>query len=351
MGALDEQTIAELKAQNDRLMSERVITRNLLKAQNKRMDKIEQQRAGDEVTSIINNGNKGVADAVVKACGTWLTHQQAMWQRACDDTFRACFLTDGMYNKVTAALPKPSVLDAVVNSLATGLAIANPELSMLSVVLEVNMPGKKEEKERRLKTAGAVKELLVEAFEKGKEAVEKGEEEERDRHESMLDAESKFFQDQMDKCSESSSWITECFAAFNRVLDRVAPAQAVAVTNGLYTAWRIVVGEARLYHQGQVKQLSLLFLYDLLRAYCEESVHVKIKTLRSLSGAYLTVPISKAKAMQIVADDDELIELDGLDSAKQEVMFKLFEQIERLGPKRPKITNLQDLINKWDFAT
>lgn len=345
MSALDEQTIAELKAQNDRLMSERVITRNLLKAQNRRMDKIEQQMAVDEVTSITNNVNKGIADAVVKECETWLTHQHAMWQRACNDTRLACFLTDVMYNKVTAALPKPSVLDAVLTSLATGLVIANPELSMLSVVLEVNMPGKKEEKRRRLKTAGAVGELLVEALEKGKEAVEKGEEEERDRHESMVDAESKFFQDQMDKCSESSSWITECFVAFKRVLDRVTPEQAVPETNGLYTAWRIVVGEGRPYRQGQDKQLSLLFLYDLLRAYCEESVCVKLKTL------HLTVPISKAKAMQIVADDDELIELDGLDSAKQEVMLKNFADIERLGPKRPKITNLRDLINKWDFAT
>jgi hypothetical protein len=351
MGTADEQTVAELKAQNDRLMSERVITRNLLKAQSKRTDKLEQKMAAGEVTSTINNNIKAIADAVVKSCDGWLEGQHAMWQRACDDTFRACFLTDQMYNSVMAALPSPSVLDAVLSSLAYGLAIVNPELSMLSVVLEVNMPGKKEQKERRLKTAGPIKELLVAGFEKGKEAVEKGEEEERDRHESMLDAKIKFFQDQMDACSESSSWITECFLAFKRVLGPVPAEQAVAVTNGLYAGWRIVVGDGRPYHHGQVKQLSLLFLYDLLRAYCEENVHVKIKTLRSLTGGYFTVAISKAKAMQIVADDDELIELDGLDSAKQAVMFKLFEDIERLGPKRPKITNLQDLINNWDFAT
>ncbi len=343
MGTADSQTIAELKARNDRLMAERVITRNLLKAQSRRVDRVEQQMAVDEMTSSLNNTQRTISDAVLKECNAWLDNQHARWQRVCGDTFRACFLTDQNYTKVMSALPKPSVLEAVVKGLITGLAGVQPEFAVFAVVLQLGMPGEKEVRERRLETVNGVKELFKEAFEKGKEAFEKGEQIER--HESQLDAKLKFFQDQMEACSETSSWITECYTAFKYILGRASVENAVPVTNGVRMAWKISVGEARPYHHGQVTQLSLLFLYDLLRAYCKQSV--------KLYGDWgmMKMPLSRAKAMQMVADGDgSIIEFDGLDPAKRKVMYELFEDIERLGPKRPKISNYKDLILNWEFA-
>jgi hypothetical protein len=62
MGAgADPQTIAELKAQNDRLMANQVIIRNAQKAQSARMDKMERQRDQDQATK-----------TVLDDCHTWL---------------------------------------------------------------------------------------------------------------------------------------------------------------------------------------------------------------------------------------------------------------------------------------
>lgn len=342
-GGADSQTMAELKAQNDKLRANQVINRNLLKAQNKRMDKLEQQMVVDEMTSTVNNGLKSVSDAVLKECNVWLDHQHARWQRVCGDAFRACFLTDQNYNKVMSALPKPSILEAVVKGLITGLAAIQPEFAMFAVVLQLGMPGEKEVREKRLETLAGMKELFKEAFEKGKEAFEKGEQ--MERHESQLDAKLKFFQDQMESCSETSSWITECYAASKYVLARATVENAVPVTVGVRKGWTIAVGEARPYHHGDDTQLSLLFLYDLLRAYCKQSVKV------CADFGVIKTPLSRAKAIQMVNDDDgAVIQFDGLDAAKRKVMYELFERIQKLGPKRPEITNYKDLILNWEFA-
>jgi hypothetical protein len=350
-GGTDEQTIAELKAQNDKLMAERVITRNLLNAQSKRMDGIERRITSDEVTSAVNQGVRAIADSAVKACHDWLEDQHARWQSACADTLRACFLTDQMYTLVITAMAKPSILDAVFTSLVSSLIFINPEFSMFQLVLESKMPGKdKEIREKRIKTVGIAKEFLTEAFDKAKEAFEKGEDMEVERHESHLEARLKFFQDLMEGCAETSEWITECYSAFKYVLRRVPADQAVAVTNGLYVAWKTAVGEARRYHSEQVKQLSLLFLYDLLRAYCSQNVKVCMKGLRTFGGDCMLTPVSKAKAIDIVADDDDLIDFDGLDEAKRKVMYEFFADITKLGPNRARIAEDKDLVLDWDFA-
>jgi hypothetical protein len=354
-GGTDSQTIAELKAQNDRLMSERVITRNLLKAQNNRMDKIEQRMAQDEVMSAVNGLNaatKTTADQTVKACRTWLNDQHAMWQRACDDTFRACFLTDQMYTEVMSALPKPSVLEDVVKGLINGLVGVQPELAIFTNVLKLGMPGEKEVREKRLKAVEGAEEFIKAAFEKaeegGKTASEKREQIEQ--HESQLKAKLDFFEDQMEGCSETSSWVTECWNAYQTALDRLPVEQAVTATNGMYRAWRNALGESRPYLRGQVKQLSLLFLYDLLRAFCKQSVTLYVPGLKPLYGDRMHMPLSKPEAMQLIANGDDDIEFDGLDSAKREVMYEFFKQIERLGAKRPEIAEDKDLILNWEFA-
>lgn len=348
----DAQTIAELKAQNDRLMSEQIITRNLLNAQNKEIRKIEQRIAGDEVTAGTSQVMRATADAAVKGCRSWLNDQHAKWQRACDDLFRACFLTDQMYNTVMAALPSPSVLEAVVNNLVTTIMFVNPEFSMLGKVMETSIGSmkdkSKEQKERLLKIAKGAQELISEAFEKGKEEYEKGEPVER--HKSQLKAALPFFQDQMDACSATSSWITDCWTAYNRALDRVPVEQAIAVTNAMYVAWTSGMTEAKHYLPGQVVQLSYLFLYDLLRGYCRENVKITVKTLRTIGGDTLKIPISRAKALQLAANDDiELVDFDELDSAKREVMYDFFKKIERLG-RRPEIADDKDLLTNWVFA-
>jgi hypothetical protein len=138
MGGTNSQAIAELKVQNDRLMAAQVILRNQLKAQG---DKYEQNRAVDQMTSAVNTGLKAVSDKVVKDCNRWLDQQHFWWQNAVHDTRAACFLTSEMYNDVMSAEPKPSVFEAVVKGLITGLMVLQPEFAMVGVVLELGMTG------------------------------------------------------------------------------------------------------------------------------------------------------------------------------------------------------------------
>ena len=335
----NSKSIAELKAQNDRLMAELVINRNLAKAQNARLDSLEQRMAVGDVQSALNDGIKGVNDAILNQCKDWLDHQHARWQRACADFTRALFLTDQNYNKVMSAVPKPSTLEAVLKAVITGLAVVQPEFALFAVIIDLGYPGKKEQYEKVVKA----KELFKDAWEKGKEALEKSEQHER--HETQLDAKLKFFQDKMEDCSEMSSWITELYAACRHVLSYTSGGNAAAATNGVRMTWRSVLGEAQPYHRGELTVLSLSLTYDLLRAFCEESVK-----LYADLGPIGKVRISQVKAIDVVSKGGgSEIDFLGLDSAKRKVLYDLFKDVD-LGSKRPTVANYKDLILKWKFA-
>jgi hypothetical protein len=157
----------------------------------------------------------------------------------------------------------------------------------------------------------------------------------------------RFVQDLMEGCSETASQITEIFFTLKRMLDDASVENAVATTNDVRLAWNLLVGEGRPYQQGQETQLAALFLYDLLRAYCKQSVKL------FMDMGTFKVPVSKAKAMQMIASGHGSdIDFDGLDAAKRTVMYDKFADITKWG-RRPKITKQtgwKDLIKNWDFA-
>jgi hypothetical protein len=347
MGGTNTQAMAELRAQNDRLMANQVMTRNLVKAQNARMDKIELDRTVDQMTSTMNTGLKGVSDAVLAGCHDWLDHQSAMWHGAVEDVQSACHITGVMFEEVMSAQPKPSVLEAAIKGLIIAFTAMQPEFAMIGVVLEIGIAGDDEQQEKTRKKLDKLKEGFKEVYEKFKEAREKGEQIEQ--HESRLSAKLRFFQDVIDGCSARSSQITEIHFALKHVLRGASTENAPATAKGVYTAWNLLVGEGRPYHRERETptELARLLLYDLLRAYCKQSV----KLYRPLMKVH--VPISKADAIRMIASGDGSdIDFDGLDSAKRTVMYEIFERITKWG-NRPKITKedgWKDLIRNWDFA-
>jgi hypothetical protein len=338
MGAgADPHAIAEIKAQNDKLMANQVIIRNAQKSQSARMDKMERERDLDQASK-----------TVLDDCRTWVDYQHDMWIRAVHDTSQACFLTDQLYNAVMSAQTKPGVFEAVLSGLITGLSMVQPEFAIFAVVLQLGVTGTKEQREKRQETVNGFKELFKEAFEKAREAAKKGNEIEE--HDSQLDVKLEFFGDLMEGCSETWSWVDQIKYALKHVLDHAPEEQAAAVANDVRKSWKIMVGEGTPYAPGTVKQLSLIFLYRIMQKYCEK--HVKLQMAVMGRGGPM-IPVPQAKALQMIASGDgSNIEFDGLDPAKRKVMYDKFKDINWGRAKvLDRIDDWTDLIKKWDFAS
>jgi len=108
-------------------------------------------------------------------------------------------------------------------------------------------------------------------------------------------------------------------------------------------------------------QLSLVFLYDIMRQYCKNTVELKAPILmtdpKELN--FLSTPsdamkfdakISKAEFQRRRAADPSFdVEFEGLDSARRKRMYEKFAQIRWQDPKCPPIRNWLELIDKWEF--
>jgi len=104
---------------------------------------------------------------------------------------------------------------------------------------------------------------------------------------------------------------------------------------------------------GTHDQWARLFLYDMLRRYCRESVRLVAP------GPYgPNTPISIGEAKRRVASGiGSSIELERLEPGKRTVMYGYFDGMDPryLGPSRPAIRGdgqgWKDLINACDFAS
>jgi hypothetical protein len=288
----------------------------------------------------------------------WLENEYHLWQNAVANTRSALYLADKYYNEVLSAKPIPSIFEAVLGGIIKGFALVNPEFAMLAAVLQLGVTGTKEQRKKRQETVDGFKEIFSEAYEKGREAFEKREEAES--HDSQLEAETDFVNDEMDECSKTAEWITDMLFAFQTRLDQSPVGSGTEYTR-MQQDWCLLVGgPATHYKKGTNEQLALIFLYDMLRKYCAQSVRLVVPGLhgyqplppnvrRELVGLELIKSLGRGKG-----DPDawvKSIQFTGLEPEKRTAMYKKFSHIERLDSSRPKIEDYIDLADGWEFAS
>jgi hypothetical protein len=319
----------------------------------------ETKATGDAALAIvIANQNKQIADGFSKAITTsmdaWLDEQNTRLQHAVNDKRSALLLASTMYDEVMAAEVPKSIWEAAFTAAMMGLTLINPEFSVLSLVVDIGMPGGKKKRIERLKKFDGLRDLVKDAVEKGMDAND--ENEQGKSHDSTLRAKSRVIQQEIEDCSETADFITTVYFIFKKRIDQLG---ADSSTTGsqyaiLQQAWySIFTGPVRHYKRGTDTQLALIILYEMLQEYC-----TGVKLFMDVGGAKLTMPSAKAKHELQGVDDPSAaggwisnLEFDGFDKAKRAKMYELFGELDqRTWNRRPKIANWVDLVKNWDFA-
>jgi hypothetical protein len=306
----------------------------------------------------IANQNKQIADGFSKAITTsmdaWLDEQNTRLQHAVNDKRSALLLASTMYDEVMAAEVPKSIWEVAFSAAMMGLTLINPEFSVLSMVVDIGMPGGKEKRIERLKKFDAIRDLVKDAVDKGMEA--KDENEQAESHESTLKAKSRAIQGEIEACSETADFITTVYFIFKKKIDQLGSDSST--TGSQYAAlqqmwYAIFGGPARHYRKGTDTQLALIMLYEMLQEYCSG-----VELFLICGGPRVSVPTAKARhELQGVDDPKDAdgwitkLEFDGFDQAKRAKMYELFKELDpRTWNRRPKIENWVDLVKNWDFA-
>jgi hypothetical protein len=304
------------------------------------MQRIEARQDGQDAENIVNKYKSVISSKLTK----WIDDQADDWHNALDDTKSALMLADHYYTDVLSAKEKLPWLQAVITGLISGLAVVDPQFAMIAAVFQLGASGDKE-REEKLRSNLEVFQKAYEQYKENREKAEKGERGERQRK-----AQVGVLQYYLNECSKTSHWVTGVRSVLKDIVadnPNVPFAQMQAV-------WGQLVGFSKcsVYVDGTDDQWARLFLYDMLRRYCRESVQ-----LVGPGPFGPDVPISTREARRRVANGEHKIELQGLEPAKRTVMYGYFDGIDPryLGPSRPFIRGdgqgWKDLINAWDFVS
>ena len=307
-----------------------------------RMQRIEDRLDGQDAENIVNKYKSVISNKLTK----WIDDQADDWHNALDDTKSALMLADHYYTDVLSAKEKLPWLQSVISGLISGLAVVDPEFAMIAAVFQLSASGDKE-REEKLRSNLEVFQKAYEQYKDNREKNEKAERGERQRK-----AQVGVLQYYLNECSKTSHWVT----GVKSVLKDVVSDNPDVPFAQIQAIWGHLVGFSKcsVYVDGTDDQWARLFLYDMLRRYCRESVRL---IMPSPYGPNVHIPISTADARRMVASGDgSSIELEGLEPAKRKVMYDYFDGIDPryLGSSRPKIRTdgqgWKDLINAWDFT-
>lgn len=285
----------------------------------------------------------------------WLGDQARQWRRAINDTQMALVLADKYYNRVLSAEKKPSIFEAVLRSVITGLAGLNPEFAMFAVVLELANSGEGKLHERREKTIDGVKSLVKDGFDKAQEAMEEAEKIERD--ETNRDVVIGFFQSQMEALSVLGNHVDVMETSLQKMTGNIAYVGQLSELTFVQSIWGASVGYAKPYPEKAVLHLASLMLYDMMRVYCKQNV-------RLVRGDIAYLPINKAQIVAVLKrmemadagkkptpdwlDDIPFFVFQGLDDEKRQKMFGYLKDYKG-DLNRPPISNWKELVRNWDF--
>jgi hypothetical protein len=249
------------------------------------------------------------------------------------------------YKDILEQKTPPSLFGAILEGvLVTLISAAVPGLAGVKAIATM-MKKSKEGVEEVVKVVVEVTKVTREVVKKDIETGESA----KDVHTASSYAIA-FFQQMYMGMSNTLNAVTMAYTRLLDYLNSQTDPMPVRLTN-VQSAWKKanLEIEARPF---DAQQLSLLYLYDLMKGYAEQSVSLQV--YMPIDG-YKT--ISNEKALELV-DKGLDIEFEGLDSARRAKMYDYFSEIDWwvMGdPKRPKIvqTDKKDawktLIKQWKF--
>jgi hypothetical protein len=304
-----------------------------------RMQRIDARQDALETDNIVNKYNSAIASKLTK----WIDDQADDWHNALDDTKSALMLADHYYTDVLSTKEKLPWLEAVISGLISGLAVVDPQFAMMAAVFQLGARGDKKQEET-VRSGLEVFQKAYEQYKENREKAEKGERGERQRK-----AQVGVLQYYLNECSKTSHWVSGIKSVLKNI---VADSPNVPFAQ-IQVLWGQLVGFSKcsVYVDGTDDQWARLFLYDMLRRYCRESVQLVWQ------GPMGDIPITTSEARRRVASGESKIELQGLEPGKRTVMYGYFDGIDPrfLGPARPYIRGngkgWKDLINAWDFVS
>lgn len=262
---------------------------------------------------------------VKNAVETYLNNQLKLWTGLIETSQDAIHEADMKYQMIMQHDDTKDVMGVLLEVLVLGVATAvAPELLGASFVFKQLL----REAELRKKAVDAIVDLTKESYKEVKKSVEDDE-----SHEDKLNA-----------LKVSVSFFDQLYGRLGRFRNRAININ-VLLTN--YIAGGISSNDPKLepklddvlgtwYDAGlqieqkisiNTEQLSLIYLYDLMRSYCRQNVKLIAKP-GVVSSSW---------------------ELEGLNPKRRQAMYDAFEKIAWTDPRRPPIRKWDDLMNNWSF--
>jgi hypothetical protein len=262
---------------------------------------------------------------IKQAARGYIDNQLKLWMARVGATQDAIHQADVMYYQdIMKRKATPPILDTLLEKLIVGVAMMTlPELTGAALIFKQMM----EEHELRKKAAELIAEVTKEGASEIKKSLNEFKAEEDFGNAASLGVQ--FFQKLYTRVGEMRNRATIANVHLTDYINRLSSDDpklepkldevlGVWCDLGLQTDDKVTISSG---------QLALLFLYDLMRAYCSQCVKLEMKPgIVSMSW-----------------------ELTGLDPAQRQAMYEAFDKIRWIDPSRPRIKKWDDLIKNWSF--
>jgi hypothetical protein len=347
-------------------------------------------------------------NSISRRTDEWLTNQANKWKDATRDTEQALWLTDHYWDTIFNAESVPSAFSEILNGLWVTLVPIAAEFVIFAGVLKLATMGEATRVANLAKAGKKISGRKAERLARAKNALKNAQEEFRERTEGLKEggahasvesykgvvegsekgeaknqkeiqgkAKLQFLEDTLEECRKTRRYIEDCRHNLAGAVDEVTPEEAGAEHDFVIQQWTELVGLARPYiegDEGTLKQMALILLYDMLRAYCKVYVSLyqplpmgqkvpisteKARAMAAAERAELSQPRYEKGYLVYVSQREKhdaekkaltSVEFEGLDPAQRKQMYDYVGEIKNSDRGRPIFKDWVELIKAWDFA-
>ena len=265
--------------------------------------------------------------------------QWKFWNTRIGDTQDAISMAQNDYSNIFLHSTPPSLTGAVFVQIFVTLTVAAvPQFAPALLIFRALH----NEKETFEKIVGALADVTKDAREKLNETGEANEELKKKIAANQVAVD--FFRDLYLKLNRLRNYVTNTWDAITSYIT-LSNEPSTTVTAKAHKAWMaagLLTGPGNI----DAEQLSLLFLYDIMKGYTKQNV-----SLASPPGVVRGgfSHLSKNSATGLMKDGED-INFEGLDPDQRKAMYARFSKIRWTDPRRQPILNWKDLLKYWDFS-
>jgi hypothetical protein len=270
--------------------------------------------------------------------------QYKFWNNTIIHTQNAINMAQNDYRDIFVRSTPPSLTkDVFVKGFITLTVAAFPEFAPAIFLIRSH------EKEIFEKLAGAFADVTKDAREQLNETSDANDE--LQKKVAATHIEVLFFRDLYIKLGNLSNYVTNSWDMITKYITESDDPLAT-VTAKAHKTWMaagLLTGPVRINQE----QLSLLFLYDIMRAHTKQNVSL-VNPPGIVTGGFSH--LSRESAIGLMKDGKD-IDFEGLDAAKRQAMYDRFADIRWKDSSRPPILDpkhggngWKDLLKYWEFS-